>query len=918
MKRIVKGNDFTLRIPVAKVVEGEKVAFPLPACTDVAVRIANQYKRVSLDFSIDTAEDNVILAKVEGDQISLGTYAVEVRGKIFGSDWRSNEYPQFQIVSNNADADTEFGTTDEGDDSVEMDTALVVLPPAAELSQLISDTNEALKTAKATDETLTANEAARQAAETSRAEAEQARATAETSRSESETLRKEAETARQSAETDRTNAEALRVSQESTRAEMEAERKSSETARKEAEAARADNEAIRMTNEANRIANEDARKEAETSRQTSEKERQKAETARKETISDALTDFTSHQIAFDNAEQERVSAEQARTTAENKRATAEQSRSDNEAIREKNETARKSNESDRQTAETNRAATFATLKSDMQSSFASLSSGMKTATDNAQKAADENNATNTAVKAEEEKRALAEASRTTAEKQRATEEGIRQEAETERIRQETARQSAETSRTEAEEARASAEASREATLAKTKADCETATKAATDAATEATLAKTKAEEAATGAENVDATIDGSTVKITNRKGEVSTYELEEWAGDETCEVTLTTKAAGVDVSGLTLNVYVNGAAIAEKYTTDASGKASFIVKHGSYYKIEYPQLANCDAIPSATYVAVLKSRSVSVEYKEYTEEDKMETITVIVRKYSDADTYAAFPDVPVSVKIGTADAETMTTDTDGKITFKVARGTSFTVTAGKYDGYYVHNDMYSHTYTAEESYRYIHYNYHAFRTGVFIVHSDGSKYTSDEWTEKGFIQSEAVGVSVVTAELVQRDTVFTLDIGALHSWSYPSKQWCERNVQFYDITLNGSSATDNPNYYDGKTESELVLQEAEERTLTCPAFEYAKSQTLTVGGATLSGFLGGIGQHHILWNNRSLVDECLTAVFGDSVDVSTKMANNRRWTSTQSSATNSWFFYSSPSNYAYKSTSYLALPFYAC
>ena len=908
MKRIVKGNDFTLRIPVAKVVEGEKVAFPLPACTDVVVRIANQYKRVSLDFSIDTAEDNVILARVEGDQISLGTYAVEVRGKIFGNDWRSNEYPQFQIVSNNADADTEFASTDEGDDSVEMDTALVVLPPTAELSQLISDTNEALDTAKATDAALAANETARQAAETSRAEAEQARATAETSRSESETLRKEAETARQTAETDRANAEALRVSQESTRAEMEAERKSSETARKEAETIRNDNEAIRMANETARIANENVRKEAETSRLASEKERQANETARQKTISDALSSFTAHQTAFDNAEQERASAEQSRTTAENKRVAAEQSRSDNEAIREKNETTRKSNEVDRQTAETDRANTFTTLSGDM-----------KTATANAQQAADETSSTNATIKAEEEKRALAETSRSTAEKQRVSEEGIRQEAETERIRQETARQSAETSRTEAEEARASAEASREATLAKTKADCETATKAATDAATEATLAKTKAEEAATGAENVDATIDGSTVKITNRKGEVSTYELEEWAGDETCEVTLTTKAEGVDVSGLVLNVYVNGATIAEKYTTDASGKASFIVKHGSYYKIEYPQLANCDTIPSATYVAVLKSRSVSVEYKEYTEEDKMETVTVIVRKYSDADTYAAFPDVPVSVKIGTADAETMTTDTDGKITFKVARGTSFTVTADKYDGYYVHNGMYSHTYTAEESYRYIHYNYHAFRTGVFIVHTDGSKYTSDEWTEKGFIQSEAVGVSVVTAELVQRDTVFTLDINALHSWSYPSKQWCEQKVLFNDITANGNSATGNPNYYDGKTESELVLQEAEERTLTCPAFVYAKSQTLTVGGATLSGFLGSVGQHYMLWNNRSLVDECLTAVFGDSVDVSTKMANNRRWTSTQYSPADAWSFTSSPSyNYYGKSSSYFAVPFYAC
>lgn len=35
MKKIVKGNDFTQRIPVAKMVEGQQNAFPLPACTEV-------------------------------------------------------------------------------------------------------------------------------------------------------------------------------------------------------------------------------------------------------------------------------------------------------------------------------------------------------------------------------------------------------------------------------------------------------------------------------------------------------------------------------------------------------------------------------------------------------------------------------------------------------------------------------------------------------------------------------------------------------------------------------------------------------------------------------------------------------------------------------------------------------------------
>lgn len=161
MKKIVKGNDFTLRIPVMKMVEGEAQAFPLPACTDVIVQVCNQFRRIPLAFKIDVKEDNVLLARVEGDQMSIGTYAIEVKGKIFGNDWRSNEYPQFSIVGNNADADTEFGTTDEGDNSVEMDTSLVILPPSVELEQLISQAEGLVDAAqKAAD---TASEASKNA-----------------------------------------------------------------------------------------------------------------------------------------------------------------------------------------------------------------------------------------------------------------------------------------------------------------------------------------------------------------------------------------------------------------------------------------------------------------------------------------------------------------------------------------------------------------------------------------------------------------------------------------------------------------------------------------------------------------------------------------------------------------------------------
>lgn len=189
MKKIVKGNDFTLKIPVMKSVEGQKVPFPLPACTDVQVRVCNQFKRISLSYEVDVENDNVILARVEGDQIPLGTYAIEVKGKIFGNDWRSNEYPQLALVANNADADTEFGETDEGDNSVEMDTALVILPPSVDLQNLITkaeeaitDTKKAIEDVKDASSSIDGSEAERAKAEKLRADAEGKRVLAEEAR----------------------------------------------------------------------------------------------------------------------------------------------------------------------------------------------------------------------------------------------------------------------------------------------------------------------------------------------------------------------------------------------------------------------------------------------------------------------------------------------------------------------------------------------------------------------------------------------------------------------------------------------------------------------------------------------------------------------------------------------------------------
>lgn len=229
MKKIVRGNDFRLRVPVMKIVDGDKVAFPLPGCTDIKVNIVNQYRRIALSYTIDVSEDNVLLARVEGDKVAVGTYALEVKGKIFGNDWRSNEYEQFQIVDNNASGDTVF-EPQEGEDSVEMDTALVVLAPAVELGNLIkdaeetiADTKEALKGVETKMGDIekradTAIGAATTAAERANTAAERAEQTY--------TAVKNAEKERVEAEKDRKRAEVLRVQAEKERVTAEKKRAS--------------------------------------------------------------------------------------------------------------------------------------------------------------------------------------------------------------------------------------------------------------------------------------------------------------------------------------------------------------------------------------------------------------------------------------------------------------------------------------------------------------------------------------------------------------------------------------------------------------------------------------------------------------------------------------------------------------------
>lgn len=852
MKKIVRGNDFTLRIPVCKIVNGEQVAFPLPACTDIVVNIVNQYRRVALSYTIDTAEDNIINARVEGDAVSVGTYALEVRGKIFGNDWRSKEYEQFSIVDNNASGDTAFnGELIEGEDSVEMNTALVILPPTAELTQLITDANTALETAKQTDATLKVNEYERTVAEQQRASAEAARVSAESRRSESEGVRHAAETERVSNEDSRKSAELLRDTAETERTEAENIRIANETARVAAEKQRA-------TTFTELSANVDA------------------------AVSNANTAASAANTATDKANTEegkRAEAESLRAEAEATRSREEGIRQETETERIRKETAREAEEATRQTAETER------------------------------------------VKAENS-RTEAENTRTETETARKHEESVRQENEIARVRQENERTEAENARRAAETSRVEAEDSRNNIFSSAKRNCDAAAQEARLAAQKATTAAQEAHSAAQevttaiiGAERVNAKIEKGVLTVTDRNGSEKSVDVGDVAEEVTVHVT--SSVASINPAGIKINVFINNGKTPQTYITDNDGTTTFSIAKGNYYQITFTEYGNAQPIAPVGFTAVLATRNIDVEYKPY-DEESMENVVVTVTKYTDG-TGAAYEGVPVVVTVDRKNT-TYNADAKGQVSLYVPYGKEFTVNVENQDGYSVSLNRNTRTYTASVPQRLIDYKMYQFRAGIFIIDNNLNEHYLEEWQAAGKTAEEAVAIKVADANLTLNRGTFMIRISdMLAPTALPKKSWCTQNLQFDSIALNGNNEKD-ANYYNGESSSFLVRQEAVERSLSVPAFDYAYEQIFSIAGHELHGFLMSVGQDYVHIANIGIIKQVLTALHGEEVATAyyNFVMNQRRWTSTQGNATLAWSYSSSAANFNTKSYSYYVLPVFAC
>lgn len=631
-------------------------------------------------------------------------------------------------------------------------------------------------------------------------------------------------------------------------------------------------------------------------------------------------------------EYERTVAEQQRASAEAARVSAESRRSESEGVRHAAETERMSNEDSRKLAELRRdmaeterteaeniriASETARVAAEKQraATFAELSVNVDAAVSKANTAASAANTATDKANTEEGKRAEAESLRAEAEATRSREEGIRQETETERIRKETAREAEEATRQTAEAERVKADKERTASVATATSSCTSAAKEANDAAATAAAAGEKATAMAAAAEKVNVTLGGSVISVTNRDGVTKTVDVVNT--DETVNVTITSSVSPIKVSGVKINVFINNGKTPQTYTTNSEGKVSFVVNRGNYYQITFTEYGNAQPIAPVGFTAVLATRNIDVEYKPY-DEESMENVVVTVTKYTDG-TGAAYEGVPVVVTVDRKNT-TYNADAKGQVSLYVPYGKEFTVNVENQDGYSVSLNRNTRTYTASVPQRLIDYKMYQFRAGIFIVDNNLNEYYLEEWQAAGKTAEEAVAIKVADANLTLNRGTFMIRISdMLAPKALPNKSWCTQNLQFDSIALNGNNTKD-ANYYNGESSSFLVRQEAVERSLSVPAFDYAYEQIFSIAGHELHGFMMSVGQDYVHIANIGIIKQVLTALYGEEVATAyyNFVMNQRRWTSTQSNATVAWN-YSSSANGSYgKSYSCYVLPVFAC
>ena len=159
--------------------------------------------------------------------------------------------------------------------------------------------------------------------------------------------------------------------------------------------------------------------------------------------------------------------------------------------------------------------------------------------------------------------------------------------------------------------------------------------------------------------------------------------------------------------------------------------------------------------------------------------------------------------------------------------------------------------------------------------GVFIYDTNGNLTKPEEWNTAN--NDLAVGVAVI-----DENCSFVIGKEAssekmAYDPNYKKLSWNQIINEGYieDIKLD----------YAGEANSSIVRSLTSRET---NAFNWAYSNTITVNGTTLYGYLGAAGEWWTAYNNKSSINSALSKIGG------TAMLTNYYWSSTQQSDTGAW------------------------
>lgn len=442
--------------------------------------------------------------------------------------------------------------------------------------------------------------------------------------------------------------------------------------------------------------------------------------------------------------------------------------------------------------------------------------------------------------------------------------------------------------------------------------------AANTAADNTNKAIKAAEAATTGAEKVNAKLEGNVLTVTNRNGEQKSVNLTDT--DEHVTVNCTTTMEGVSMEGLVINVYVNNGADPHQYTTDVNGQAEFTITKGATYKVVFPYVPKCNIIDPVQHVASVGNRIIDANYIAETE--KVERLTIKMSKADESGSVTPWEGGKAYVTIAGKKTEYIM-DADGKAVVEIKNGTSYTVSVDKIDGMYEQYDRYSITRTAiADSYRFS-FIYRPYESGIWLIDDNNKQWTYDDWEASGNDNSKLMFVRIATLE-TQRykgDILISIDKMADYFKVAIKKQWCNKSVEFYSIPEDGLNIN-HSNWsrfaYNGLLATQTIIAEGDERGLTTEAADYCYSSTITNGDKLYQGYLPTAYQWKIAWDNMDIVGEVINKKYPD-INANKTALSGDKWTSTQSQAWSSYSFNTKAVSFRDGKTQKLSsILFYAC